>query len=367
MAEEIEGGAVVNTSPRPRMLVWGFSKEEELVAELLRLCPTSRHIESLRQVRQAEWDVLVTDGQLQQTFENSGVTLRVEPHLCVIYRSASSEYSVRVEHRPGWKTSISSRPGVVSQEIRRMRNLPERIAMLVHEKLEPVITQRRSHLIYEHRSVKIPATATAPRIVPFIATADNVPLAGKYDRSDSSEAWILPADTPEFATWVQAALAEWHSLAPARFPGVPDWSNQPAWLTTEELAITSEIAKVEQERAEQLDRLQKIENELRARLSLTRESADKYERALLTTQSDELKNATIRALEEIGFTVVDADENADPDDHLEDLRITDPDVPNWIALGEVKGYARGAKTEGLTQFLLFNIRYTAKTGKNTDA
>ncbi|GEC10757.1 hypothetical protein SSP24_84120 [Streptomyces spinoverrucosus] len=348
------------------MLVWGFYDQEELVNELLQLCPTSRYIKGLRQVRQAEWDLLVTDQGCEQRQQPIGVT-RVEPHLFVIHYTRGDGYIFNAEHRPGWTKKIASRSGVVSQEIQRMRNLPERVAVLVHEKLEPVITQRTSHRVFELQRVKTPGASNPPEIVPFIATADGEALAGRYARSDSSEAWLLPPDAPDLPAWVQAALAEWHGMAPERFPGVPDWSEQDAWLTNEELALAAEIAGVKKERAEQLDRLEKLEAALRIRMEVARDSANRYERALLTAQSDELKHVVIQALREIGFTVVDADGDAAPDDHLEDLHITDSDAPGWIALGEVKGYSRGAKTEGLTQFLRFNMRYTARSGRNPDA
>ncbi|MET9910374.1 hypothetical protein ABZZ74_26820 [Streptomyces sp. NPDC006476] len=367
VTQEIEGGSVVNTSPRPRMLVWGFSNDEELVKELLQLCPTTRRIQSLREVRQAEWDVIVTDESLHESSQSYTSTVRVQPHLCVVHRSPFTDFTKTVEHVPGWTASISSKIGVISQEIRRMRNLPERISVLIHEKLEPVLTQRKAHTIFEHRIAQSGNPRPAPKITPFITTADNHALAGKYARSDSSEAWLLPADTPDFPLWVKAALAEWHSLAPDRFPGVPDWSEQPEWFTEAELEIAAELKNLEIERSEYLTVLQKREDDLKDRLSTARQHADSYERALLTTQSDELKGAVILALQELGFTVIDADQNAEPDDHLEDLHVIDPDAPNWIALGEVKGYTRGAKTEGLTQFLRFNLRYTARTGRNPDA
>jgi hypothetical protein len=80
-----------------------------------------------------------------------------------------------------------------------------------------------------------------------------------------------------------------------------------------------------------------------------------------------LVRAVIRALGEIGFVVVDADATADPSEHLEDLRISDPDAPNWIALGEVKGYTKGAKTEGITQFIRFSTRYAKEAGRGPDS
>jgi hypothetical protein len=354
------------------MLVWGFYNEEKLVEQLLQLCPTSRYIKSLKQVRQAEWDLLVTDQGCEQRQQHLGIT-RVEPHLFVIHRTPSDGHIFTAEHRPGWIMEIASRSGVISQELQRMRNLPERIAVLVHEKLEPVLMQRKTHRVFEHIRFKTASTSTSlaifdtPDIAPFISTGDGAALAGKYARSDASEAWLLPSDVPDLPVWVNAAMAEWHGLAPERFPGVPDWSKRDAWLTQEELALAAEIAGVEKERAEQLERLGKLEADLRVRMELACDSADRYERALLTAQSDELKRVVMQALQEIGFTVSDADDEAASDDHLEDLHIADSDAPGWIALGEVKGYSRGAKTEGLTQFLRFNMRYTARTGRNPDA
>ena len=116
-----------------------------------------------------------------------------------------------------------------------------------------------------------------------------------------------------------------------------------------------------------MDATAKSEQALRDRLKSAVEAADEYERALLTTQSDELKDAVLRALIEIGFIVVDADLDAKKDDHLEDLRISDPNESGWIALGEVKGYTKGAKTEALTQFLRFNARFVQENGRLPDA
>jgi hypothetical protein len=42
-------------------------------------------------------------------------------------------------------------------------------------------------------------------------------------------------------------------------------------------------------------------------------------------------------------------------------------VPGWVALVEVKGYAKGAQTGALTQFLRFDRRYYQRTGRQPDA
>ncbi|MGW0163818.1 hypothetical protein ACWDWT_01320 [Streptomyces sp. NPDC003343] len=362
MSDQSNAGAVINTSPRPRMLVSGFPGNDDLVDEILKISPTSKKIDNFREVRQAEWDVLVTTDSLVKAQQYVG-TWTLEPHLCVIYVATQNNPYGTIERRTGWRGEVRNEGRKVSQEIRRVRELPERIATLVHEKLEPVVTRREYHDLFGCES----ADSSVPHISPFLTTPDGDILAGRYKRSESSEAWLLPHDVLDLTDWVKAALAEWNSIAPDRFPGLPDWSQQPQWMTAEERRISSEIAKIDDQRNKTLEAFAARENELKEQLAAATESADKFERGLLTTQSDTLKSAVIAALEAMGFSVTDADKSAAPDDHLEDLHINDPDRPGWIALGEVKGYSRGAKTEGITQFLRFNMRYTARTKEIPDA
>ncbi|MFH9435681.1 hypothetical protein [Streptomyces rochei] len=138
-------------------------------------------------------------------------------------------------------------------------------------------------------------------------------------------------------------------------------------MTAEEKRISAEIAEVEERRRKVLAELADRESELKQQLAAAVEVADGLERALLTTQSDALKEAVMTTLGALGFTVTDADQTAASDDHLEDLHIRDAGRPDWIALGEVKGYTRGAKTEGITQFLRFNMRYMAREKRSPDA
>ncbi|MFT9666405.1 hypothetical protein ACMZ5F_16650 [Streptomyces rhizosphaericola] len=363
-----EVGAIINTSPRPRLLVSGFDGEEGLVEKILALCPTSREVKNFSQVRQAEWDVLVTTNPLIVSMRYRADFV-LDPHISVVYVAKQGGHFDPIEARVDWAGSVRNGGRKVSQEIRRVRGLPERVAMLVHERLEPILIKREFHdtfAILRHgmgHSGEIPA----PNIEPFIETPDGDILAGRYKRSDISEAWLLPHDTPDVAEWVKSALAEWNALSPDRFPGVPDWSRQLKWMTAEERGIVAQIAEVDQDRRKVLTDLAEKDRELRGRLLTASQRADGFERALLTTQSDELKAAVILALRALGFIVTDADEQAAPDDHLEDLHIEDAERPGWIALGEVKGYTRGARTEGITQFLRFNMRYAARAKSVPDA
>jgi hypothetical protein len=138
-------------------------------------------------------------------------------------------------------------------------------------------------------------------------------------------------------------------------------------MTVGEKLVVDKMSKLRAERAAVMEQYEVRERDLSENLEAARASADSYERALLTKQSDELKYAVMRALQQIGFDVTDADLSAVSDDHLEDLRIADPDEPNWISLGEVKGYSKGAKTEAFAQFIRFAVRYAAVNGTPPNA
>jgi hypothetical protein len=365
---ESNGGApayvLINQSPKPRMLVRGFEGDEELIDRLKALVPTFKHVQLLSEVRQAEWDILVTDSPL---FDAAG-------HLGVVYVAPDGDFSGAIEKKPLWSKKILSNSGIIGGELKRVGNLPERISILVHEQLEPVLFARASHVIFKESPELPQSSASGPglpvfkiKLEPFILTASSDVLAGRYRRSEKSECWLLPADTPDIVPWISAALGEWSTLDPERFPGVPDWSHFPEWMTNVERSLQSELEGLAEEKEDYLARLEAREIFLRKKLGEERERADSYERALLVKQHDDLKNACARALEELGFLVTDADVDAKPDDHLEDLRVEDPDFPSWIALVEVKGYTKGAKTEALTQFVRFNKRYVHRYGVNPDA
>lgn len=89
---------------------------------------------------------------------------------------------------------------------------------------------------------------------------------------------------------------------------------------------------------------------------------------MLTAQGGELVTEVQAALEEIGFRVVDVDETQAPTGTLlEDLRIEDPGVNNWISLAEVRGYTGGAKVNDLQRIGRFVEHYIRTTGQPPSA
>lgn len=363
---------IINESPRPRLLVYGLEDREGEIEKILNLAPTSKRCERLAEVRQQEWDVLVTDRQMWFHHSTYGAVPTVSEHMCVVFvaRADFPGGQLAIEIRPEWSAAIGVMNNHVSQELKRIFGLPERISVLTHEQLEPLFKARPAHQYFTanmHGPVSFPSAPEKPVLKPFIKTGGGNVLAGMYERSPTSEAWVLPSDTPDVVSWIRAALAEWHSLSPDRFPGVPDWSEQPEWMTAEERDISARVKDIRHQRVVLLDTLDAQERDLLQELRDAQGRASQYQRALITSQSDSLKDAAMRAFSEIGFQVTDADLDAVPDDHLEDLRIEDPDAPEWIALAEVKGYTKGAKTEALTQLMRFNVRYLQRTGKTANA
>ena len=243
----------------------------------------------------------------------------------------------------------------------------------------PVAKERNEHMFFttEHppgATVLGSGTAKvrtqqspAPRIEPFLRSADARVLSGRYWRGPQAEAWLLPADVPSLVAWVRAALAEWHELNPESFPGLPDWTSQDQWATPAEMSTRAALAELADERTRLVAALDEREGFLRAELDAAKDEGDAYERRLLTAQDDALAAAVHRAFAELGFEVTDSDAAANPRDKLEDLQLRDLDAPDWVALVEVKGYTKGAKTEAIAQFMRHQKRFQHANGGMADS
>jgi len=353
------------------MIIRGFRRDPDVVLLLAALVPTHTHVVSLRQVNQAEWDLLVTDERLDEDLPKARGQLRVEDHLFAIYRAPWPGSQDIEGGGRRWSGAVMQQANHIRRELRRSADVPARVQPLV-EQLEQVLRERRSHehFIVSHRTTSessFDRRAAVPTLSPFAETADGKILAGRYARSETAEAWLLPSDVPDFVSWVSAALADWHTRDRDRFPGSPEWSRQRDWATQDERRLLGDIDAVRTERENTLERLSERERELTTMLAETQRAADAYERALLTTNDAPLVRAVLRTLIELGFSVTDADLDPDQAENLEDLRVEDPAAAGWVALVEVKGYGKGAQTGALTQFIRFERRYRSRTGRQPDA
>ncbi len=356
---------LINSRPRPRLLVQGF--DDEVVERIREFVPSVRVIDQYpSEVRQSEWDAIVTRSSMTHTARHMfGLVVVPEFESQWIVESLGDGKSLRVDRDE------------VSEELLRYPGLPDRLARLTHEVLEPLAKRRDQHTTV---SVKVPSghpvilgrgvqVYRAPsephdlQLRPFLATGDGHALACSYTRRDGAQVWVLPGDIPDIIPWLKAALTEWHEIAPDRFPGLPDWAGQPRWQTQAERQLVAGLSLLDAERRQIEAHLQRRRQSLQRQLEAATASADSYERALLTEDSDQLVEAVIRALRELGFGVVDADVDASPGDNLEDLQITDADEPGWLVLAEVKGYTKGASTTAIQQLARFTTRYVLRTGQ----
>lgn len=177
---------------------------------------------------------------------------------------------------------------------------------------------------------------------------------------------VLPPETTDHRAWLVWYLRSLHKFDPETFPGDPDWTLAPEWATAETLRLHDELTEVHEERLKLLARL---ENEERAAVSRLEDAraADKvgYQR-LLTADGDELESAVEDVLAEFGFTVQNMDGHHDrvTKAKLEDLRVSDAEDPEWVALVEIKGYTKGARTNDVNQILGRPMRaYILETGR----
>ncbi|MFI5732333.1 hypothetical protein ACIA49_19585 [Kribbella sp. NPDC051587] len=197
-------------------------------------------------------------------------------------------------------------------------------------------------------------------------------LAARMPRSsrpDSGELWSLPGSLEIEAAleWIAAAVRSWGDAGRAPFLSTPAWHDKSEWRTYEEdlaaaslLQRTSEIDAIKVKLEAELE-------ELAARQDAARQHAEVHERRLLRAQSDELAEEVARILRSLGFDVIDADELPEHSEgrKQEDLRVSDG---SWVAVAEVKGYARNnAKARDLLQVGKAARVFAVRQGRAPDA
>jgi len=307
-----------------------------------------RVIQSLTEVAQNEWDVLVT---------RMGVG-DAAPHLfaLVVEGADTSTRDCGWADVKGVGVSVSVNfSGLsVARELEVPADLPAALHTVVVDWLAPAAQAQTQHRLLQTFGARI-----YERLIrPFLRTSGGNVLAGSFRRTKGrADCWCLPSYVTNLLPWATVALPEWRELAPDRFPQNDPWQSRAEWRTPGELALISERTQLENAQAaaerEFQDRLKGVDERLRA-LSA---AADSNERALLTSKADILKNVVIKCLRHLGFVVEDMDPLRPQGDKLEDLQVRDPDYPDWIALAEVRGYARGAQLSDLMRMQRFATRF----------
>jgi hypothetical protein len=240
--------------------------------------------------------------------------------------------------------------------------LPDEILSLIERDTLPLVQSRSKNSV-----VGLHATMTTPHyrrppVKSFLQDPDGRVIAGRFKRSASAETWFVP-DGSDPVAWLRCALGVWAETNPKFKVEATTWSEDPRWMTPDEAAALDAVSEAEAERARVLEATDRRIDELRTAYDEQRERSDTGARRLLTVQGDELVAAVREALVDLGFGCDDMDASAAPGDKLEDLRVTDPADPEWVALVEVRGYKAGARLNDLLRLGRFVTRYALAEGR----
>ncbi len=140
----------------------------------------------------------------------------------------------------------------------------------------------------------------APEVESLALGPADVVLAGRYQRVDGAGVGFVPADLRDFAPWWEAALRDWHTIAPEKFPDFAGWDEEDEeyeWLSHAEQEAANAIA-AERERFA----AQRAEHDAQM-LSLEAAAAASNGRltVLPTGTGTELQDAARDVLRDIGY------------------------------------------------------------------
>lgn len=166
------------------------------------------------------------------------------------------------------------------------------------------------------------------------------------------EMLVLPGYTTSHREWLVAFLERLRRIYPERYPARPDWRRRADWAPP---ALSAAIARkhaIEEEKGRLLLELERRIQAAAGDVEHEIAQADQGSQRLLAQRGEPLADAARTALEYLGFTVRDMDAEKTPEQpKLEDFRLTDPTLPGWECLVEVKGYTRGAKASDVGQVI----------------
>jgi hypothetical protein len=125
-----------------------------------------------------------------------------------------------------------------------------------------------------------------------------------------------------------------------------------------------------QKKQELVIEIDKQIGKLTTEFAIAKNNANKGRRRLITAQSKELVDEVAKALESIGFNVIDVDQLvSEKEPKKEDLRLSHSQKggDEWKAIVEVRGYARSSGNMGdLLRLSRFADLYQKETGRSPD-
>ena len=164
----------------------------------------------------------------------------------------------------------------------------------------------------------------------------------------------------DLSAWFRAFLFDLHESDPGRIPQAPPRLSQPSdWYTPQERSLARNISQLESK----IERLRSEQLQLQSELATETEKADRDIRQTLWASGDDLTLGVQNMLEELGFSVLNMDEEIkDGDPKREDLRLTLGGQHGWEGMVEVKGYTSGTRTNDARQIREHRDKYIQEQG-----
>ncbi|WP_155854535.1 MULTISPECIES: hypothetical protein [Micrococcaceae] len=354
---------IFNVQPRPRVLFEDLPREL-LTQELLELVPTVKLVTSTEMVHEDEYDILVTFA------ENAA---RRSAHLHVLSFGADTAGGF-VEDRT--KYFFVRDAFTLANELAIPADVPPPLVALLRTSVVPNMPEGHKmtwRLVKPAQGYKETVAAggnLASRCIPLVHVGAKQSVYALLTERSGKLNLVLPPETQQHLGWLRLFLDMVGNVDSDSVPPDLDWKTSARWSPPEVSQHISDLQALRQAHQEALTEFQRREQEIQAQLDESTRLADEGTRRILTSDGDELVEAVTAILEDLGFTVRDMDDHHDERTgaKLEDLRVQDPSDAGWLALVEVKGYAKGAKVNDVPQITgRPAVAYTKETGQEPPA
>lgn len=353
----------------PQVLVIGFSQQDS--DAIVGAFPGALRLWSLEDAHQSEWDLLIASGEFNGGIHPDlfvvafGGTILCKPELPRGSTPAEVLVVRDLQDPVKGRTPLRS----VATKFSSPDDVPAPFGDLVADDLVPLLEKERQHSLllgYVQAGDEISAPSLEiPGVTPLIRGSDGAIYAGLF-RNRGGKGWTLSLPDGASLRWILAAVSHFHTIDRRRFPGTLDWRNRAIdWLTPDEM----EAARNWADAVDASKAAQAAEESAKEAFYKTREAAAGGPFRLLTAGDDDLAAAVRDALTDLGFIVRDMDNEWRADDRLEDLRVSPPENPGWIALVEVKGHlrSRGQAAELMNLTGRFARRFREAETREPDA
>ena len=336
----------MDTSPRPRILFQ--DAPGDIFAELVQLAPTSVRIAVGEDFHPSDWDLVVAFGATVPGMNSFHVLSFGGNSVDGRFTKDNETYKLAKNER------TKARSTYVSDECPpELRALAQRTLVDFRE-----ATVGSDRIMWEGKkanamgnlgewNIKNLISATTPivqvgdegYVQSFVATRRN------WAGTQLAHVWVLPWPNPDPKEWLREMLEYLHRVEPERFPGAPEWQLDEDWAPPSFTRALQQRSRLGEERAASIAAIDLRLADAYTLIEAERLAAASGAQRLLSEDGDELVAAVISALTDLGFDAKAMDDHHDAKTgaKLEDLRISDPTVPGWVALAEVKGYTKGAK------------------------